>query len=125
MLLLCVRARRPLPPSLPRQSLASHFAGIEQDDDKSSILPFIEQLVQPGFLGHRDKDVRLYVSCCLSDVFRVYAPESPYTNSQNKKVSASPPSRIVPSPPSLRHCRNFTVCTPRPVPEVLLLLFTI
>jgi sister-chromatid-cohesion protein PDS5 len=35
-------------------------------------------LVSKRIIGHADKDVRLMASCCLVDIFRVYAPEAPF-----------------------------------------------
>jgi sister-chromatid-cohesion protein PDS5 len=35
-------------------------------------------LLSPQLLDSSDKKVRLLVSCCLVDVFRVYAPDAPY-----------------------------------------------
>ena len=37
------------------------------------------KLVEPHLLKSRDEDVELLVACCLADVFRIYAPEAPYT----------------------------------------------
>ena len=41
----------------------------------------IEPLKRPiihGLLQHRDKDVRLLVAICVSEIFRVLAPEQPF-----------------------------------------------
>jgi sister chromatid cohesion protein PDS5 len=39
-------------------------------------------LVQPKILNHSDRDVRLLTSCCIVDILRVYAPESPITDEE-------------------------------------------
>lgn len=35
---------------------------------------------------HEHEDVQLMVACCLAEVFRIYAPESPYQDPTNLKV---------------------------------------
>jgi sister-chromatid-cohesion protein PDS5 len=37
------------------------------------------------FLEHQHEDVQLLVACCLADIFRIYAPESPYQDPINLK----------------------------------------
>ncbi|KAI5067093.1 hypothetical protein GOP47_0017621 [Adiantum capillus-veneris] len=38
----------------------------------------VEALVKPNLLKHKDKDVRLLVATCISEVMRIVAPEAPY-----------------------------------------------
>lgn len=38
------------------------------------------------FLEHESKDVKLLVACILADVFRIFAPNHPFGNSQKLKV---------------------------------------
>lgn len=38
------------------------------------------------FLEHDSKDVKLLVACILADVFRIFAPEHPFGNTQKLKV---------------------------------------
>jgi len=38
------------------------------------------------FLEHSSKDVRLLVACCIADIFRVFAPDAPYTEPEQLKV---------------------------------------
>ena len=44
-------------------------------------------LASEFFLEHSSKDVRLLVACCIADIFRVFAPEAPYTEPEQLKVS--------------------------------------
>ena len=37
------------------------------------------------FLQHDHEDVQLLVACCLADIFRIYAPDSPYQDATNLK----------------------------------------
>ena len=45
-----------------------------------------------------NKDVRLLVACCLADIFRIYAPEAPYTSHDKLKVQTPTPG-LPPVPP--------------------------
>jgi sister-chromatid-cohesion protein PDS5 len=39
------------------------------------------------FLKHENEDVKLLVACCIADISRVFAPESPYETPDNLKVN--------------------------------------
>uniref|UniRef100_A0A8D3DBJ7 Sister chromatid cohesion protein PDS5-like B n=1 Tax=Scophthalmus maximus TaxID=52904 RepID=A0A8D3DBJ7_SCOMX len=57
------------------------FMDMDQDseEEKELYLNLALHLASDFFLKHPDKDVRLLVACCLADIFRIYAPEAPYT----------------------------------------------
>ncbi len=38
------------------------------------------------FINHEHDDVQLLVACCIADIFRVFAPDSPYDNPDDLKV---------------------------------------
>uniref|UniRef100_A0A8C4NHP8 PDS5 cohesin associated factor B n=1 Tax=Eptatretus burgeri TaxID=7764 RepID=A0A8C4NHP8_EPTBU len=63
------------------------FMDMDQDseEEKEQYMPLALHLASDFFLKHPDKDVRLLVACCLADIFRVYAPEAPYTSSDKIK----------------------------------------
>lgn len=44
------------------------------------------ELIHPNLLSHKDKGVRAYVACCLSDMLRITAPDAPYTEAQLKDI---------------------------------------
>lgn len=69
------------------------FMDMDQDseEEKELYLNLALHLASDFFLKHPDKDVRLLVACCLADIFRIYAPEAPYTSPDKLKVP-SPPS---------------------------------
>ncbi|KNC87110.1 hypothetical protein SARC_00785 [Sphaeroforma arctica JP610] len=46
----------------------------------SEIAHFAETLVDTSLLKHKDKDVKIYVACCLAEVLRLYAPQTPYND---------------------------------------------
>uniref|UniRef100_A0A6Q2YA94 PDS5 cohesin associated factor B n=1 Tax=Esox lucius TaxID=8010 RepID=A0A6Q2YA94_ESOLU len=67
------------------------FMDMDQDseEEKELYLNLALHLASDFFLKHPDKDVRLLVACCLADIFRIYAPEAPYTSPDKLKVRAN------------------------------------
>lgn len=65
------------------------FMDMDQDseDEKQQYLPLALHLASEFFLRNPNKDVRLLVACCLADIFRIYAPEAPYTSHDKLKVN--------------------------------------
>ncbi|CAH2225092.1 sister chromatid cohesion PDS5 homolog B isoform X1 [Pelobates cultripes] len=63
------------------------FMDMDQDseEEKEQYLNLALHLASDFFLKHPDKDVRLLVACCLADIFRIYAPEAPYTSPDKLK----------------------------------------
>ncbi|CAH8388794.1 unnamed protein product [Eruca vesicaria subsp. sativa] len=45
-----------------------------------SIQPFLDAVIKPEILKHQDKDVKLLVASCLSEITRITAPEAPYSD---------------------------------------------
>lgn len=45
-----------------------------------SIQPFLDVIIKPEILKHQDKDVKLLVASCLSEITRITAPEAPYAD---------------------------------------------
>ena len=44
--------------------------------------PLALHLVDDRFRSHPSKDVQLLIACCIAEVLRVYAPNSPFTEAQ-------------------------------------------
>ncbi|KAJ8412475.1 hypothetical protein AAFF_G00128110 [Aldrovandia affinis] len=63
------------------------FMDMDQDseEEKELYLNLALHLASDFFLKHPDKDVRLLVACCLADIFRIYAPEAPFTSPDKLK----------------------------------------
>lgn len=59
----------------------------DSEEEKELYLNLALHLASDFFLKHPDKDVRLLVACCLADIFRIYAPEAPYTSPDKLKVN--------------------------------------
>ena len=67
--------------------LAKAFQEMSQDENNASEYKQLAlYLVSEFFLDHRNKDVRLLVACCIADIFRVFAPDAPFTESEVVKV---------------------------------------
>ena len=82
------RAGKPIPVGelLRRlKELANELASIEQEDaDRESLLPVAKELASPNLLSHKDRGVRAYTACCAVEMFKLCAPNAPYTASQLK-----------------------------------------
>ncbi|XP_035274562.1 sister chromatid cohesion protein PDS5 homolog A [Anguilla anguilla] len=63
------------------------FMDMDQDseEEKQQYLALALHLASEFFLRNPNKDVRLLVACCLADIFRIYAPEAPYTSHDKLK----------------------------------------
>ncbi|OQR67831.1 sister chromatid cohesion protein PDS5B-like [Tropilaelaps mercedesae] len=61
---------------------AQAFQNLNQEDDNSRYSQLALHLASEFFLEHHSKDVRLLVACCIADVFRVFAPEAPYKDTE-------------------------------------------
>ncbi|XP_059168056.1 sister chromatid cohesion protein PDS5 homolog A-B-like isoform X2 [Physella acuta] len=64
--------------------LARAFQDMGQDDN-DSYAPLALHLATDTYLEHSNKDVRLLTACCIADVFRIFAPEAPYKESDQLK----------------------------------------
>ncbi|GMH17169.1 hypothetical protein Nepgr_019010 [Nepenthes gracilis] len=53
---------------------------------KPAIWPLIESLVKHGLLKHKDKDVRLLVAICFSEILRVLAPDPSLSDNVFREV---------------------------------------
>jgi len=60
------------------KDIAMAFQQMSQEDDNSAYLNLACYLATDFFIEHQSRDVRLLVACAIADVFRVYAPNSPY-----------------------------------------------
>ncbi|CAL8333941.1 unnamed protein product, partial [Lota lota] len=57
----------------------------DSEEEKQQYLDLALHLASEFFLRNPNKDVRLLVACCLADIFRIYAPEAPYTSHDKLK----------------------------------------
>lgn len=70
------------------QMVVKTYMDMDQDseEEKQQYLGLALHLASDFFLRNPNKDVRLLVACCLADIFRIYAPEAPYTSHDKLKV---------------------------------------
>ncbi|KAH7283493.1 hypothetical protein KP509_34G009800 [Ceratopteris richardii] len=67
---------------LLKQSLLLLSSISQSPDEKilAAMQPTVEALVRPNLLAHKDKDVKLLVTTCISEVMRIVAPDAPYND---------------------------------------------
>ena len=51
-------------------------------------IPLAMHIADDFFLSYQSRDVQLLVACCITDILRVYAPEAPYKDPAQVKVSS-------------------------------------
>ncbi|KAL1508360.1 hypothetical protein AB1Y20_004470 [Prymnesium parvum] len=70
------------------KKLADELAEHEQSEfsDRDFLAACTEALSSQKLLRHRDPDVRLLTACCLADLLRIYAPETPFDDGRLKDV---------------------------------------
>jgi len=61
----------------------------QDDENFTKYTPLALHLVKDFFLTHDSKDVQLLVACCVADILRVFAPEAPYKEPEQIKVSSA------------------------------------
>lgn len=67
------------------ETLARELQGYEQDEVATeSLQTTAKELASPQLLGHKDKGVKALAASCVVDVFRLCAPNAPYTQQQMK-----------------------------------------
>ncbi|GLJ40362.1 hypothetical protein SUGI_0830400 [Cryptomeria japonica] len=71
---------------LLKQTVSS-LSELNQSPTLRSVLgPINEALVQPAVLRHKDKDARLLVAACFSEIMRILAPDPPYSDDLLKDI---------------------------------------
>jgi sister-chromatid-cohesion protein PDS5 len=67
------------------KALCEELRGLEQEEaDRESLEPVAKELAHSSLLGHKDAGVRAWTACCIVDMFRLCAPDAPYTAQQLK-----------------------------------------
>ena len=69
------------------QRLHADLSKMEQQKVDTSSLETVKKDLYP-LINHKDKYIKILVSCCLSDILRLYAPEVIYSSSQLKVLFA-------------------------------------
>ncbi|KAI5811155.1 hypothetical protein DFH27DRAFT_11876 [Peziza echinospora] len=69
------------------KTLSEELQKLEQEDvDRQSLATAAKELCVPALLEHKDKGVKAYVACCLTDMLRLHAPDAPYTALQLRDI---------------------------------------
>jgi sister-chromatid-cohesion protein PDS5 len=80
------------------ETLARELQGYEQDEvAPESLQTTAKELANPQLLTHKDKGVKALTACCVVDVFRLCAPNAPYTQQQMKNIFSLIVKDIFPS----------------------------
>jgi sister-chromatid-cohesion protein PDS5 len=67
------------------KALCEELRGLEQDEaDRESLEPVAKELAHQSLIQHKDAGVRAWTACCIVDMFRLCAPDAPYTAQQLK-----------------------------------------
>ena len=65
--------------------LARELKELDQEDiDRDALTRPAKDLVHQNLLQHKDKGVRAWTACCIADIFKLCAPEAPFTAAQLK-----------------------------------------
>jgi sister-chromatid-cohesion protein PDS5 len=81
------KAKEALMTLLPKA--ATMLEEVQQSPPSSTILAMkacLDALVDPALLRHKDKDVRLLVALCISEIMRIVAPDAPYSDDCLKEI---------------------------------------
>jgi sister-chromatid-cohesion protein PDS5 len=66
-----------------KKSIHEKLSQIEQDPkDRSFLLSIKDQLISHKLLLHKDRGVKILTACCLADIFRIYAPDAPFSDTE-------------------------------------------
>ncbi|CAM6021145.1 unnamed protein product [Sphagnum balticum] len=81
------KAKEALMTLLPKA--ATMLEEVQQSPPSSTIFAMkacSDALVDPALLRHKDKDVRLLVALCISEIMRIVAPDAPYSDDCLKEI---------------------------------------
>lgn len=67
------------------ETLSKELQTYDQDEvEKDSLVTVAKELVSSQLIAHKDRGVKAYAAACLVDIFRLCAPDAPYTGTQLK-----------------------------------------
>jgi sister-chromatid-cohesion protein PDS5 len=67
--------------------ISENLQSTAQEEETQDYIPLALQLSEDFYLSYPSKDVQLLVACCIADIMRIYAPEAPYKDQEQIKVS--------------------------------------
>lgn len=67
------------------KALCEELRDMDQEEaDRESLEPVAKELAHQSLIQHKDAGVRAWTACCIVDMFRLCAPDAPYTAVQLK-----------------------------------------
>jgi sister-chromatid-cohesion protein PDS5 len=67
--------------------LCEELRSLEQEEaDRETLEPVAKELAHHSLVQHKDAGVRAWTACCIVDMFRLCAPDAPYTAAQLKDI---------------------------------------
>ncbi|KAF2201149.1 hypothetical protein GQ43DRAFT_480972 [Delitschia confertaspora ATCC 74209] len=79
------------------KALNDELRGLEQEEvQRESVEPVAKELAHHGLLSHKDAGVRAWTACNIVDMFRLCAPDAPYTAAQLKDIFILIVTKIIP-----------------------------
>lgn len=86
---------KPVSENLPLQTLQQRLQilatslqnlGQEEGNDQK-YTPLAIHLSDDCFINHSSKEIQLLIACCIADLLRIFAPDAPYKDQKQIKVS--------------------------------------
>ncbi|RHZ63282.1 hypothetical protein Glove_330g114 [Diversispora epigaea] len=69
------------------KSLFGEISRTEQEEiEVESLRSVTRDLIHSSLIKHKDRGVKAYVACCVSDLLRLYAPDAPYTDYELRNI---------------------------------------
>jgi sister-chromatid-cohesion protein PDS5 len=56
----------------------------QEEADRETLEPVAKELAHQSLVNHKDAGVRAWTACCVVEMFRLCAPDAPYTGAQLK-----------------------------------------
>ncbi|KAJ4298314.1 Sister chromatid cohesion protein pds5 [Kalmusia sp. IMI 367209] len=79
------------------KTLCDELRDMEQEEtDTESLTRSAKELASPALVQHKDAGVRAWTACCIVEMFRLFAPNAPYTASQLKDIFTLIVTKILP-----------------------------
>lgn len=79
------------------KALSEELSGVDQEEaHRESLEPVAKELAHHGLLSHKDAGVRAWTAVCIVDMFRLCAPDAPYTAGQLKDIFTLIVMKIIP-----------------------------
>ncbi|KAL1605135.1 Sister chromatid cohesion protein pds5 [Paraconiothyrium brasiliense] len=79
------------------KTLCDELRDIDQEEaDTESLTRSAKELANPSLIHHKDAGVRAWAACCMVEMFRLFAPNAPYTASQLKDIFTLIVMKILP-----------------------------